>query len=294
MTTDQSMRGKTCLITGATAGIGYVTARELAARGGRLILVGRSQARCEAAVAAIQETTQNEKVEYLLADLSSQDEIRRLAATVTERHQRLDVLVNNAGAINFRRRWTVDGIEWTFAVNHLAYFLLTQLLSGLLAASAPARVVNVSSSSHWHAGRMDLNDLPNPRLYLGHRAYSRSKLCNLLFTYHLARRWQDAGVTVNALHPGLVYTNIMSNNGVLGRFFNYVLRFRGIDVERGAETPVYLASSPEVEGATGTYYVEKQPAPSSQGSQDEDAARRLWELSARLTGVTNEKVPGRG
>ena len=280
------MEGKTCLITGATAGIGYVTARELAARGGRLILVGRNQARCEAAAAAIRETTQNGKVEYLLADLSSQDEIRRLAAAVTERCQRLDVLVNNAGAINFRRRRTVDGIEWTFAVNHLAYFLLTQLLADLLAASAPARVVNVSSSSHWHAGQMDLNDLPNPRFYLGHRAYSRSKLCNLLFTYHLARRWQDAGITVNALHPGLVYTNIMSNNGVLGRFFNYVLRFRGIDVERGAETPVYLASSPEAEGATGAYYVEKQPAHSSQYSQDEDAANRLWELSSRLTGVT--------
>ena len=283
---NQHIHGKTCLITGATAGIGYVAARELAARGFRLIVVGRSETRCEAATTAIREATQNEKVDYLLADLSSQNEIRRLAEAVKERYERLDVLVNNAGAINFRRHRTVDGIEWTFAVNHLAYFQLTNLLTDILVASAPSRVVNVSSSSHWHAGRLDLDNLPNPRFYLGHRAYARSKLCNILFTRHLARQLQDDGVTVNALHPGLVYTNIMSNNGLVGRVCNYALKFRGIDVERGAETPVYLAASPEVEGVTGQYFFEKQPAPSSIASQDEDAARRLWALSARLTGVT--------
>ena len=279
------MAGKTCLITGATAGIGYVTARELAAMGAQVIVGGRNAARCQAAVSVIREQTGNPSVDFLVADLSSQQEVRRLAEEMTGRFPRLDVLVNNAGAINFRKRRTVDGIEMTFAVNHLAYFLLTNLLLDLLTATLRARVVNVSSSSHRNAGRMNPEALRDPRLYLGYRAYARSKLCNLLFTNELARRLEGTGVTANALHPGLVYTNIMANNGIVGRTLNYLLGFRGIDVEQGAETPVYLASSPEVEGVSGQYFEDKQAVRPSAASHDETLAARLWEISAQSTGL---------
>ena len=279
------MAGKTCLITGATAGIGYVTARELAAMGAKVIVGGRNAARCQAAVSAIRGQTGNPSVDFLVADLSSQQEVRRLAEETTGLFPRLDVLVNNAGAINFRKRRTVDGIETTFAVNHLAYFLLTNLLLDLLTATSGARVVNVSSGSHRNAGRMNPESLPNPGLYLGYRAYARSKLCNLLFNNELARRLEGTGVTANALHPGLVNTNMMANNGIVGRTLNYLLGFRGIGVEQGAETPVYLASSPEVEGVSGQYFENKQAVRSSAASHDEKLAARLWDFSARLAGL---------
>ena len=284
------MSGKTCLITGATAGIGLVTATELARMGCAVTIVGRNQAKCAATVGAIKAETQNQSVDYLVADLSSQDEVRQLADMVKERHSKLDVLINNAGAINFLRSRTVDGFESTFAVNHLAYFLLTNLLSGLLISSAPARVVNVSSDSHRQARTMNVDDLPDPKRYFGHRAYARSKLCNVLFTCELERRLEGTGVTANALHPGLVSTNIMANNGLLGKISNFILGFRGISVEQGAKTPIYLASSLEVEGVTGKYFVKNAVVPSSEASYDEAAAGRLWELSARLTGIP-ESVP---
>jgi NAD(P)-dependent dehydrogenase (short-subunit alcohol dehydrogenase family) len=284
------MSGKTCLITGATAGIGLVTAKELARMGSAVTIVGRNQAKCAATVAAIREETQNQSLDYLVADLSSQSEVRQLADMVKERHKKLDVLVNNAGAINFFRNQTVDGIESTFAVNHLAYFMLTNLLLDLLTASAPARVVNVSSDSHRQARKMNVDDLPGPNRYFGHRAYARSKLCNVLFTYELERRLEGTGLTANALHPGLVSTNIMANNGLLGKISNFVLGFRGTSVEQGAKTPIYLASSPEVEGVTGKYFVKNAVVPSSEASYDEAAAGSLWELSARLTGIP-DSVP---
>ena len=289
MTTDfqlgQLMSGKTCLVTGATAGIGIVTARELARMGCTVTIVGRNETKCHSTVAAIKKATQNQSVDYLLADLGSQEEVRKLAADVLDRDRQLNVLVNNAGTVNFYRERTVDGIESTFAVNHLAYFQLTNLLLDLLTASAPARVVNVSSDSHLQARKLDVGDLPDPKRYFGHWAYARSKLCNLLFTYELSRRLVGSGVTVNALHPGLVRTSIMTNNGLSGRIFNFILGARGVSVEQGAATSIHLASSPDVEGVTGLYFVKKQAVPSSKSSYDDATAGRLWDLSAKLTGM---------
>ena len=277
------MEGKTCLITGGSDGIGYTAARELARMGARVVIVGRNAAKTDAAVERIIAETGNPAVERLLADLSSQREVRRVAAEALERLPRLDVLLNNAGAIFLSNRRSVDGIEMTFALNHIGYFMLTNLLLERLRESAPARVINVSSSSHAHPGRFRLEDLPEPGSNRGYRAYGRSKLCNILFTYELARRLEGTGITVNALHPGLVQTNIARNNGLLGRMVNFFIGARGVDADRGAETLVYLAASPEVEGVTGKFFVDCRAVPSSVLSYDAGLAAELWEMSERLT-----------
>ena len=280
------MQGKTCLVTGASDGIGCVAALELARMGARVIAVGRNGPKTHAAVMRIIEETGNDGVSYLLADLSSQREVRRLAAQVREQAPRLDVLLNNAGAIFLSNRSSVDGLELTFALNHIGYFLLTNLLLDLLAESSPARIVNVSSSSHGSPGRFGLEDLPMPGRNRGYRAYGRSKLCNILFTYELARRLEGTGITANTLHPGLVRTNIARNNGVLGRAVNFFIGARGVDAVEGAKTLVYLASSPEVENVTGRYFVDCRPVPSSRLSYNTELASGLWELSERLTGIS--------
>ena len=277
------MEGKTCLVTGASDGIGYVAARELARMGARVIAVGRNAGKTHAAAVRIVHETTNDDVGYLLADLSSQREVRRLADQVKEQCPRLDVLLNNAGAIFLSSPGSVDGLEMTFALNHMGYFLLTNLLLDLVRDSAPARIINVSSSSHGSPGRFRLEDLPKPESNRGYRAYGRSKLCNILFTYELARRLEGTGVTVNALHPGLVRTNIARNNGLLGRVVNFFIGARGIDADQGAETLVYLASSPDVEGVTGQYFVDRTAVPSSVLSYDTGLAEGLWDLSERLT-----------
>ena len=277
------MQGKTCLITGGSDGIGYAAARELAQLGATVLIVGRNAMKTATAVARIIEETDNGAVRYLLADLSSLGDVRRLAAQVKEGIPRLDVLVNNAGAIFLSHRRSVDGIEMTFALNHLGHFLLTTLLLDLLRDSAPARIVNVSSRAHFSAGNFRLEDLPRPGSNGGYRAYGRSKLCNILFTYELARRLEGSGVTVNALHPGLVRTNIARNNGLLGRVVNFFIGARGVDAVKGAKTLNYLASSPEVEGLTGKYFVDCRAVPSSALSYDDGLASDLWELSERLT-----------
>jgi len=279
-----SLAGKVCMVTGATSGIGKVTARELAQRGAVVIVVGRNEARSEATVSQIRQKTANQSVEFLLADLSSQQEVRRLAREFEDRYSRLDVLVNNAGAIMLSRRESVDGIEMTLALNHLAYFLLTNLLLDRLKSSAPARIVNVSSNSHERA-QIDFDDLQNRRRYWGFRAYARSKLANILFSYELARRLEGTGVTVNALHPGLVGTNFLANNGILGKFLKMLVAVKGMSPERGARTSTYLATSPGVETVTGRYFFQEREVPSSSVSHDEDAARRLWQLSAEMTGL---------
>lgn len=278
------MDGKICLLTGATSGIGLVAATELARQGARVILVGRSAAKTDAVVRQIQTATGNRSVEALRADLSSQQQVRDLARQFRERHQRLDVLINNAGGMWLRREQTVDRLEMTFAVNHIAYFLLTHLLLDALKASAPARIVNVSSEAHRKA-TIDFDDLMGQRSYSGWRQYCRSKLLNLLFTYELARRVQASGVTVNALHPGWVATGFGANNGWRGALWQLVSRCLAISPEEGAKTVVYLGSSPEVAAVNGRYFVKEQAASSSAASYDEAAAKRLWEVSTELTRV---------
>ena len=242
------------MITGGSDGIGYVAARELARMGATVVIAGRNNTKTAAAVERIIGETGNRDVRYMLADLSSQGDVLRLADQVKQQVPRLDVLVNNAGAIFLSNRRSVEGIEMTFALNHLGYFLLTTLLLDLLKASTPARIVNVSSSSHFSAGNFRLEDLPKPGSNGGYRAYGRSKLCNILFTYELARRLEGSGVTVNALHPGLVRTNIARNNGLLGRVVNFFIGARGVDAVKGAETLNYLATSPEVAGDHGQVF----------------------------------------
>lgn len=278
------MRDKVCLVTGATSGIGLVTAHELAARGARVVLVGRNREKCDAAVRQIQAATGNQQVEALLADLSSQQQVRDLARQFRERHPRLDVLVNNAGGIWRPRQTTVDGLEMTFAVNHLSYFLLTLSLLDLLKASAPSRIVNVSSHAH-EGATLDFDDLQGERRYGAWRAYCRSKLANLLFTYELARQLAETGVTANALHPGWVATGFAGNNGWRGRVFQFLARRFALSPEQGARTVVYLAASPEVVGVSGRYFDREKAVASSPASYDEGAAKRLWQVSLELTGL---------
>ena len=300
MTVD--MKGKTCLVTGASDGIGYVAARELARMGARVVVAGRNAAKTDAAVQRIVAETGNPSVEYLLADLSSQREVRRMADEAEERLPRLDVLLNNAGGIFLSSRPSADGIEMTFALNHLGYFLLTNLLLERLRQSAPARIINVSSTAHGAPGKFRLEDLPKPsagsslRNFIAgrrvYRAYGRSKLCNVLFTYELARRLDGTGVTVNALHPGLVRTNIARNNGLLGGVVNAFIGARGVDADKGAETLVYLAASQEIEGVTGNYFVDCRAVSSSALSYDAGLAAELWELSERLTELSESGFAG--
>jgi NAD(P)-dependent dehydrogenase (short-subunit alcohol dehydrogenase family) len=282
--TTTALQGKLCLVTGATSGIGLVTARELARQGARVVLVGRNPARSDAVVAQIQAETGNRHVEVLLADLSSQQQVRELARQYLKRHTHLNVLVNNAGGMWLRRELTVDGLEMTVAVNHLGYFLLTHLLLDVLRASAPARIVNVSSDAHRKA-MIDFDDIWGERPYRGWQQYCRSKLMNVLFTYELARRLDHTRVTANALHPGWVATRFGGNNGWRGRLWQRVARCFAISPEEGARTVLYLAASPAVAGVSGRYFVRERAVLSSPASYDEAAAARLWELSLKRTGL---------
>ena len=276
------MKNKICLITGATSGIGQATAMALAQKGMTIIAAGRDEERCQKTVAKIKSETGSSNVDYLLADLSVQSQIRNLTEEFKSRYGRLDVLVNNAAAIHFFRRVSEDGIEMTFALNHLAYFLLTNLLIDILKASAPARIVNVASNSHY-GQHLDFDNLQLKRGYNPMRAYGRSKLCNLYFTYELARRLEGTGVTVNAMHPGFVRTNMAANNGWIVRLFLPLVHRNSLTPEQGASTAVYLASSPDVEGMTGKYFVHEQERASDPVSYDESAASRLWQLSEEMT-----------
>jgi NAD(P)-dependent dehydrogenase (short-subunit alcohol dehydrogenase family) len=274
--------GRICMVTGASSGIGKATALELAKMGATVVLVCRDRARGEAALADARQTGGSAML--LLADLSSLAEVRRLASEYRREHGQLHVLINNAAVITRKRSLTVDGLETQFAVNYLAPFLLTNLLLDVLKASAPARVVNVASQVHAQ-GTINFGDLHGERRYDPLEAYFQSKLANVLFTYALAKRLDGTGVTANCLHPGVIATKLlddfMGRPGPL-RLLNK-LQYDGPRV--GAETPVYLASSPEVEKITGCYFVEKTPAPSSRESYDKDVRERLWRVSEELTGL---------
>jgi NAD(P)-dependent dehydrogenase (short-subunit alcohol dehydrogenase family) len=281
------MQGQVCLVTGATAGIGLVTARELARKGARVIIVGRSSERCSRAADEIRAQVGTSEVEWLVADLSCQADIRRLADQVRSRTPRLDVLVNNAGGIFLKRQESADGIEMTFALNHLSYFLLTNLLLPLLEQSAPARVVSVASDAHKGVS-IELDDIEGKRRYGGWRAYQQSKLANILFTYELARRLSGKRVTANTLHPGFVRTTIFRERGVLGWLLRRAADVIAVSPEEGAKTSIYLASSPDVALVSGRYLVKERTVESSPQSRDASAALRLWRLSEAMTNAKAE------
>jgi NAD(P)-dependent dehydrogenase (short-subunit alcohol dehydrogenase family) len=278
------MHGKVVVITGATSGIGEVAAQKLAGMGARIVLVARDKARGEATLTRLRtaDTGISHSIHY--GDLSRIPEMKRLAVEIAAAEPRIDVLINNAGAMFSSRRTTEDNLELTFAVNHMAYFVLTQGLRERLLASSPARVVNTASNAHKGA-TLDLNDLQSTNGYSGFKAYGRSKLCNILFTRELSRRWSGKGVTANCLHPGFVATRFGDGSGgFLSRAVRLAKTF-AISPEKGAQTIVYLASSPEVAGVSGEYFHECRPAMPTSEARDDAAARRLWIESARLAGL---------
>ena len=294
------------MVTGATSGIGLATARDLARRGATVIVVGRNADRGRHATEEIRRVTGNPSVEWLAADLSSQAEVRSLAQEFLVRHRRLDVLINNAGALYAFFQESVDGIEMTLALNHLGPFLLTSRLLDALAAAAPSRIVNVSSAAHEDVDGFDFDDpqaarrrglggyprsefastfysLALPWAHPGFLQYARTKLANCLFTIELARRLGGTGVTANALDPGLVASNFSGGNGVYGWFMRRYVGLRGIGVEAGAATTIHLATSKDVEQISGRYFLKCQPSRCSDAAKDTVAAARLWTLSEDLT-----------
>jgi retinol dehydrogenase-14 len=283
------MAGRVCLVTGATSGIGKATAAGLARLGADLVLVARDPAKGEATKAEIKRLTGNPRIELLCADLSSQAAIRQAAEDYRAGHDRLHVLVNNAGGYWATRHTTVDGLELTFALNHLAYILLTNLLLDLLRAGAPARIVNVTSSAQAF-GDIHFDDLQFERRYRGQAAYNQSKLANVLFTYELARRLDGSGVTVNCLAPGVTRTNFgRDDSGPVMRLLTPLARPFMRSPSEGAATAVWLASSSEAAGVSGRYYLRRRARPtprrSSRRSYDTELARRLWQVSEELTGL---------
>jgi len=290
---DHDMKGKVVVITGATSGIGQVAAESLAGWGARIVQVARDQGRGQEAMKRLGERTPNVAHSIFYADLSRLSEMKRIALEIATAEPRIDVLINNAGAMFGSRHLTEDGLERTFALNHMAYFVLTHGLRGRLAASAPARVVNTASDAHLGA-RLDINDLQSEKAYRGNfletlryggpgfKVYGRSKLCNILFTRELARRLAGTGVTANSLHPGFVATRFGDETGGLISFGIGVAKRFALSPQQGAETLIYLASSPEVAGVSGEYFAKCRPATPSQAAQDDAMAQHLWAETARL------------
>ncbi len=275
------MKDRVCIISGANSGIGRVTARELAARGATVVMICRNREKGEKAAAEIRKSTGNDSVHLFVCDMSSQQEILETVKSIERQFDSIHVLVNNAGGLVPHRELTVDGIERTFATNHLGYFILTNLFLARLSQSAPSRIINVSSSVHNYA-KLDFGNLQGERKYRQFQAYSLSKLANVLFTYELARRLKGRRVTVNCMEPGAVYTNFYSNSGLWLRFFSTLFGWTMRSPEKGAETVIYLASSPEVERITGKYFKDKKPVRSSNLSMDQALWSRFWDVSEEL------------
>jgi retinol dehydrogenase-12 len=278
------MKGKLCLVTGASSGIGKITARELAKKGATVVLLCRSREKGEAVLAELRQIS-SEPHDLLIADLSSQRDIRRVAAEYRQKYSKLHVLVNNAGLLLTERKTTVDGLEETFATNHIGYFLLTTLLLDIIKASAPARIVNVSSEAH-RAAKLNLQDLHAEQGYSSFRVYANSKLANILFTRALAKRLEGTGVTTNCLHPGVVQTGFGKNNS---GFFGFLVKIGGffmISPEKGAETSIFLASDPSVEGVSGKYFDKCRERTPTRIAQDDITAEALWRESERLVAKT--------
>ena len=279
------MAGKTVVITGGTGGIGRATAARLASMGARVGITGRDAGRTRRAAAELSSEAGSGSVDAFAADMSSQAEVRRLASEVLAAYPRLDVLINNVGGSWATRHVTTDGLERAFAVNHLAAFLFTNLLLERLMASAPARVINVSSAAQ-SSGRIDFDDLQGERDYSERRAYPQAKLASVLFTYELARRLGGTGVTANVLHPGVVNTSFGAEDpGLIFKVLVPIMRPFMKTPAEGAATSIFLASSPEVEGVSGQYFANSSPRTSNKESYDVAAATRLWEVSAQLVGL---------
>jgi NAD(P)-dependent dehydrogenase (short-subunit alcohol dehydrogenase family) len=277
------MEGKICLITGATSGVGRATACGLAELGAIVIGVGRDQTRCDQAAAEIRQVSGNRQVEFLLADLSDQEQVRQLAEEFQARYSRLDVLVNNAGAFFLRRKLSAQGIEMTLALNHLSYFLLTNLLLVQIMVSKPARIVNVVSGVH-SKGQIHFDDLNLTKRYNGWKAYCQSKLANVLFTYELVRRIDDSSIAINALTPGMVPTRIGQNIGpVLKHLVRFVQSLGGKTPEEGADTMIYLGSAEDAGAFRGKFFMDGEAVESSKTSYDKTVGKRLWEVSERMT-----------
>jgi retinol dehydrogenase-14 len=282
----EELTGKTILLTGGTNGIGKAASVELAKKGATLVLVGRNALKTSQVVQQIKQVSSNPTVSGLVADLSSMAAVRHLADEILRDYPAIDILINNVGGIFATRTLTVDDYEYTFALNHLSYFLLTNLLLDTLISNAPSRIINVSSNSH-EGATLDFADLQNEHHYNfgGYKAYGQSKLANLLFTYELTRRLTGIGVTVNALHPGTVATGFGENNNGIMKFSMRIYHQFALTPQQGADTIVYLASSPDVEGITGKYYFERKAISSSTASYDIESQKRLWSLSCQLTGI---------
>lgn len=284
-----NMKGKVVVITGATSGIGQVAAGELAAAGARLVLVARDHARGQATLARLRERGPGDHSVYF-ADLSRIAEMKRVAAEIAAREPRIDVLINNAGAMFGSRQVTPDGLELTFATNHVAYFVLTHGLRDRLFAAAPgARIVNTSSDAH-KGNRLEIDDLQSARGYSGFKVYGRSKLANILYTRELARRFAAKGVTANCLHPGFVDTRFGDQSGGAFAVVVRLAKNFAISPEKGAKTIIYLAASDEVANVSGKYFYKCREATPTREAQDDDAARRLWEETEKLTGLVSERA----
>ncbi len=276
-----AMQGKTGIVTGGTNGIGLVTAWELARMGAQVVIVSRSENKCASVVEQIKQDTGNPNIEFIAADLSLMSNIRQAAYEFKKRHTRLDILVNNAGAVFLKRQVSADGFELTFALNHLSYFLFTHLLLDIIKTSAPARIINVSSDTH-RGAKINFDDLMSEKNYSGFGVYGQSKLANVMFTYELAEKLAGTHVTANALNPGFVATGFARNNGKIMNMGMKIAHLFARKPEKGAETSIYLASSPEVENVTGKYFSDCKAVESDPASYDKSAQVKLWETSLEM------------